>query len=179
MSFRESIKESLKEFFHFMLTGKARIPTVSQEEKDHLEFVKAIDELTARVFEQQDKAYIKIAPPPPPVVEYKCDLNDHKPFYKLNLSQEIKILYAVRLGDVAWCVPMPIPTDDEITKKGLDELNQEMCDLVALELAYNASSSFADRIKNALENHGRHVRYFAPTRLAFQMFSNSDKRMIQ
>lgn len=175
--------ENIKEFFHFLAKGRARsvecstFDPLEARETEHLKLVKSIDELLNAV----DNQPIPNAPPSPPVYSYVCDLEDakHKPHYQLNVSQTARLYHSVKVGDVAWATPMPIPADTKETAEGLHQLNQEMCDLVALDLVKNVSSHFEDKIKHALKLYGRHVQYFAPTELAFQMFIGSEERAAQ
>lgn len=167
--------EFLKEFFHFLLKGKARaeVKTVqvrqSEIEAAHAEFVRNIDELI-------DSQPIPLAPPPPPVVVYEPKLNEtqHKPVYQLSPSQVERLEVSARIGDVAWSIPQPRPGDDPQLKEGLDKLNQEIADMQGLSLVKDVSEHFKEKIARVMKTHNRHVRYFAPTSLTFQLFTTKE-----
>jgi len=167
--------EFLKEFFHFVLTGRARkflqevTVDKAEAEASHLEFVRNLDEII-------DKEPIPVAPPPPPFIAYepKLDEPQHKPVYKLNEGQLERLKVSVKIGDVAWSIPQPRPGDDQEVTDGLNKLNQDIADLQGLGLIRDVSEHFTEKIAKAMKLYGRHVRYYAPTAHTFAMFTNKE-----
>ncbi len=174
------MKEAVKEFFHFLAKGRARTPVSSSipteeeikeaAEAAHEDLVKKLDEI---VSSQQG---VRGDGNTPPWVEYrpKIDAPYNKPVYKLNQSQLDRLQTSVKIGDVAWMIPQPRPDDDKKLKDGLDQLNQEIVDLQALGLVKDVSELFRKKIEQAMKQYGRHVQYFATTRLAHYLFTEKE-----
>lgn len=167
--------EFLKEFWHFLLTGRARaevgssLPTDEELAKAHSEFVKNLDQLIESI-------PVPIAPPPPPLIQYLPKIHEprNKPVYQLSPSQVERLAVSARIGDVAWSIPQPRPGDDPELQEGLDKLNQEIADLQGLGLIEDVSEHFKEKIEKAMKIHNRHVRYYTPTTLTFQLFATAE-----
>jgi hypothetical protein len=159
--------EFLKDFFHFVLTGRARkfIQKVTAEAA-HAEFVKNVDEII-------DSQPIPIAPPPPPFIEYTAKLDDpkHLPVYQLSPAQTERLQVSAKVGDVAWSIPQPTPRDEKELADGLNRLNQEIADLKGLGLVRDVSEHFQGKIEKAMKLYGRHVRYYATTEVTLVLFT--------
>jgi hypothetical protein len=185
--------EFLKEFFHFILTGKARklihevtgsIPTdedlikaenVARGMARHAEFVRKVDEVI-------DSQPVPDSPPPPLFIEYKpkLDLPQHTPVYTLSPAQFERLQVSAKIGNIAWSIPQPLPSDDKEVADGLETLNQEIADLQGLGLVKDVSDlpgeDFQSRIAKAVKQFGRHVRYYSLTRYAVAMFQGEVTR---
>ena len=167
------MKEFLKEFWHFLYTGRSRSDvTISPEEDSanaeaaHASFVRNVDEII-------DSQSIPIAPPPPPFITYEPKLDEpkHKPVYQLSPAQAERLQVSAKIGDVAWSIPQPRPNDDKELEEGLNQLNQEIADLKGLGLVKDVSEHFPNKITTAMKLFGRHVRYYAPTATTLVLFT--------
>jgi hypothetical protein len=87
---------------------------------------------------------------------------------------------------VAFLVPSPASHDDALTARNLSQLCDDVDDLLYLHLVVDVSDQPGqngqqgpiDMVKEAWEEHSRHVRFMMITKLAETMFSNSEKRAV-
>jgi hypothetical protein len=173
------MKSYLADIWSILMTGHTQSYWHDLAEYEQRKREESAPTLIQSIDELIDSQPIPLAPVPPPIKVYAAnlDLEKHKPHYTLNVSQTSKLYYACTIGGVAWNVPQPKDEDPMDLKKGLDELNVEFEDLLAIGLAKDVTAMVQNKVDHMLKLHGRHIRYFAPTDVAFEMFSGSDKRV--
>jgi hypothetical protein len=98
--------------------------------------------------------------------------------YQLSPTQFKRLWTAANTAGMAFLVPSTKFEDEPQRARDLQALCADFDDLLALNLVVDVSGHYADNVKEAWEEQGRHIRFMVLSDLGQLMFVESDKRPV-